>query len=98
MQPTISRSSAGAEHRALASTVSEVIWINRLLKDFRITTLPAIIYRDNHATIQIATNPVFHERTKHVEIDCHFVRDKITAGMVKLLPVCSKHQLADMDM
>lgn len=76
--------------------MSAIIWINHLLKDFQIiTTSPATLYCDNHAAIQIATNPVFHERTKHIEIDCHFVCDKINAGLVKLLPVRSKHQLAE---
>ncbi|XP_022873600.1 uncharacterized protein LOC111392479 [Olea europaea var. sylvestris] len=95
-QPTISRSSAEAEYRALAATVSELTWINQLLVDFQVAnTSPAIIYCDNLAAIQIAKNPTFHERTKHIEIDLHFIRDKITAGAIKVLPVRSQHQLAD---
>ncbi|XP_022891686.1 uncharacterized protein LOC111406507 [Olea europaea var. sylvestris] len=95
-QPTISRSSAEAEYKALASTASEILWINQLLKDFQLNVSSlAILYCDNHAVIQIATNSIFHERTKHIEIDCHFIRDKINARIIKLLPVRSKHQLTD---
>ena len=71
-------------------------WLTYLLRDFRMTFVePAIIYCDNHSAIRIATNPVFHERTKHIEIDCHVVRQKIISGHLKLLPVSSSLQLAD---
>lgn len=69
-QSTISRSSAEAEYRALSSTASELVWIHQLLLDFHITsTDPALIFCDNQAAIHIATNPIFHERTKHIKID-----------------------------
>ena len=95
-QSTVSRNSSEAEYRALASTTCELQWLTYLLQDFWITfTKPSTIYCDNQSAIQIATNPVFHERTKHIEIDCHIVRQKVTMGLLKLLPVSSSLQLAD---
>lgn len=95
-QPTVSRSSAEAEYRGLASVTSEVLWLTQLLNDLHVPLLsPTLVYCDNQGAIAIASNPTFHERTKHVEIDCHFVRDKIVDGFLKLLPICLNFQLAD---
>lgn len=95
-QQTVSRSSAEAEYRSLASVTCEVIWLHNLLLDFGITKQPTLLYCDNKAAIHIATNPTFHERTKHVEIDLHFVREKVENGDLKLIHVRSNHQLADL--
>ncbi|PNX93894.1 hypothetical protein L195_g017056 [Trifolium pratense] len=93
----VSRSSSEAKYRALALATCEVQWLPYLLKDFHIDhSSPIIIYCDNKSALHIAANPVFHERTKHIEIDCHIVRDKIQAGILHLLPVTSKEQIADM--
>ncbi|XP_062113202.1 uncharacterized mitochondrial protein AtMg00810-like, partial [Humulus lupulus] len=95
-QPTISKSSAEAEYRALASTTSEVTWLQYLLKDFHIPQPhPSFIYCDNQSAIHIANNPTFHERTKHIELDCHFIRDKIKTSQIRLIPISSTLQLAD---
>ncbi|KAM6589696.1 hypothetical protein CsatA_012301 [Cannabis sativa] len=95
-QPTISKSSAEAEYRPLATTTSEISWLQYLLSDFQIQqTGPAFIYCDNQSAIHIANNPTFHERTKHIELDCHFIRDKINSSTVRLIPVSSTLQLAD---
>nr|GEW06400.1 putative reverse transcriptase, RNA-dependent DNA polymerase, Gag-polypeptide of LTR copia-type [Tanacetum cinerariifolium] len=67
----VSRSSAEAEYRAMASTVSEIIWVRWLLKDMQVQlTTPTSLFCDNQAARHIANNPVYHERTKHVEMDC----------------------------
>ncbi|KAA0045118.1 putative mitochondrial protein [Cucumis melo var. makuwa] len=93
----VSRSSTEAEYIALASVSSEITWQTHVLQDLQIPRqAPALIYCDNHASISIASNPIFHECTKHIEIDCHFIHDKIQQGQQKLLSIKSSHQLADM--
>ena len=95
-QPTLSRSSSEAEYRALASTTCELQWLTYLLQDLRVLFVqPANLYCDNQSAIQIASNQVFHERTKHIDLDFHIVREKVQSGLLKLLPISSSMQLAD---
>ena len=72
----VSRSSVNAEYRTMAHTACEIIWLKNLIieLDFR-QPGPIPMCYDNHSAIYIAQNPVFHERSKHIEIDCHLVRD-----------------------
>ncbi|XP_019154479.1 PREDICTED: uncharacterized protein LOC109150899 [Ipomoea nil] len=73
-QPTVSRSSYEAEYRALAATVCEVQWLTYLLQDLQVkVTKPTTVFCDNKSAVAIAENHVFHERTKHINIDCHIV-------------------------
>lgn len=95
-QTIVSKSSFEAEYRTLASTTCELQWITYLLEDLGVPFVRlALLYCNNQSALQIASNQVFHERTKHIEIDCHIVRDKVYAGFLKLLLVASSLQLAD---
>ncbi|GJR11781.1 ribonuclease H-like domain-containing protein [Tanacetum coccineum] len=95
-QNTLSKSSTEAEYRALALVTSEVIWILNFLKDLQIENLlPVSLHCDNNSAIKIAANPIFYERTKHLEIDLYFVREKVLKGVVKTVKVDSANQITD---
>jgi hypothetical protein len=95
-QTVVARSSTEAEYRALADTTTELVWLRWLLADMggpQTTCSP--LYCDNQSAIQIAHNDVFHERTKHIEIDCHFIWHHLQQGTLHLRSVSSEDQLAD---
>jgi len=95
-QLTVSRSSSEAEYRALGAAACELQWLLYLLRDLHVTTIKLpVLYFDNQSALYIGANPICQERTKHLEIDCHLVREKLQAGIMKLLLVSSKDQLAD---
>lgn len=76
-QSTISKSSTKLEYKSMASTVAQLIWFLGLLKDLETKVKKlVIIYIDTKTAIQIVVNPTYHERTKYIEIDCHFIRKK----------------------
>ena len=74
----------------------ELQWLLYLLQDLSIShPSTALQFCENQSAMQLAHNPVYHERTKHIEIDCHIVREKVQQGIITLLPVTSSNQLAD---
>ncbi|GKE23292.1 hypothetical protein Tco_1434804 [Tanacetum coccineum] len=87
-------STTEAEYKAMALTCCEVTWLVSMLKELGIKDL-VDLYCDNQAALYIAANPVFHARTKHIKVDCHYVRDQLKAGKIKPSYVHTKSQLAD---
>jgi len=79
----------------MAYATSELVWIRSFLASVSVFPPPMTLFFDSQAAVHITQNPVFHERTKHIEIDCHFVRKKLEAGILTLSHVGTKHQPAD---
>ncbi|KAL0344878.1 UNVERIFIED_CONTAM: Retrovirus-related Pol polyprotein from transposon RE1 [Sesamum radiatum] len=96
-QTTVSRSSAEAEYRSMGAAVCELLWLSYLLRAFHVSfRTPISFWCDNNAAIHITANPVFHERTKHLDIDCHLVRDQFKLGFIQPCFVPGRDQLADL--
>ncbi|GJW05934.1 ribonuclease H-like domain-containing protein [Tanacetum coccineum] len=95
-QPTLSRSSAEAEYRGVANVVAETCWLRNLLRELHSPLSSAtLVYCDNVSAVYLSCNLVQHQRTKHIEIDIHFVRDLVATGQVRVLHVPSRYQFAD---
>ena len=92
----VSRSSAEAEYRAVANGVAEASWQRQLLAELHsLLAKSTLVYCDNVSAVYLSTNPVQHQRTKHVEIDLHFVRDRVAVGDVRVLQFPTTSQFAD---
>ncbi|GJU84109.1 DNA helicase, partial [Tanacetum coccineum] len=95
-QVTLSRSSAEAKYRGVANVVAEAAWIRNLLLELHAPlTTGTLVYCNNVSVVYLSTNPVQHQRTKHIEIDIHFVPDYVASGQVRVLYVPSRFQYAD---
>jgi hypothetical protein len=95
-QATVSRSSTESEYKALANATAELIWIQALLGELGVSqTQPPILWCDNIGATYRSSNPVFHACTKHIEVDFHFVRERVAQKLVQIRFIFSKDQLAD---
>lgn len=93
-QATVSRSSTEVEYRSMAATTCELLWLSYLMKDLSLpVSRPITLFCDNKATQQIAANPCYHERTKHLDIDCHFTREKVQDGFLQTAYIPTNLQL-----
>jgi histone deacetylase 1/2 len=95
-QATVSRSSTEAEYKALANATAELIWVEALLTELgvKLKEKPSI-WCDNLGATYLSANPVFHARTKHIEIDFHFVRERVANQKLAIRFISSKDQIAD---
>jgi histone deacetylase 1/2 len=95
-QATVSRSSTEAEYKALANATAEMIWIEALLRELGVQLKEKpCLWCDNLGATYLSANPVFHARTKHIEIDFHFVRERVANKKLRVKFVSSKDQVAD---
>ncbi|KAE9176563.1 hypothetical protein PF004_g26044 [Phytophthora fragariae] len=95
-QKTVALSSTEAEYMALSDCVKECVWMRRLLKDIGAEQVGAtVIYEDNQGAMSLAKNVGYQARTKHIDIRCHFIREKVVSNEVELEYVDTKNQLAD---
>ena len=95
-QSVVSKSTAEAEYRAMSQGLGEMLWVRNLLRELKILRQGSLkVWCDNMSAINIANNPVQHDRTKHVEIDMFFIKEKIDAGIIALDYVSSGQQVAD---
>jgi histone deacetylase 1/2 len=95
-QPIVSRSSVEAEYRAVANAVAECTWLHQLLSKLACPVDKAtVVFCDNVSAVYLSANPVHHRRTKHIELDIHFVREKVALSHVRVLYVPISQQFAD---
>lgn len=95
-QDTVSRSSIESEYKALATTAAELYWLGQVLKDLGLyLPIPPKLWCDNVSALAIASNPVFHARTKHIEVDYHFVREKVLRRDFQIKYIAIGDQLVD---
>ena len=96
-QNAVARSSTESEYRALASTATELVWIQNLLMEIGVPLqlTPPILWCDNIGAQALASNPVHHARTKHIELDVHFVRNLVVYHKLEVRYISSEHQPAD---
>ena len=95
-QPTVSRSSTESEYKALANATAELVWVQSVLRELGVSQPRApSLWCDNLGATYLSANPVFHARTKHIEVDFHFVRERVAQKALEIQFIQSRDQLAD---
>jgi len=93
-QPTIALSNTEVKYRGVAIVACEIVWLQKLLSDLgQSVDVPVVIYCDNISSILLANNPVYHVRTKHIEVHYHFIREKVLAKEINVIHVSTEDQV-----
>ena len=95
-QNSIALSSAEAEYMALCEATQEAIWLIKFFKELGWETVPITIYEDNQSCIELSQNNRNHQRTKHIDVRYHFIREAIEANLIKVQYMETKYRVADM--
>ncbi|XP_062114804.1 secreted RxLR effector protein 161-like [Humulus lupulus] len=95
LQSVVALSTTEAEYMAATEAIKEGIWVQGLLKELQVFKGKATIFLDSQSAIHLCKNPVFHDRTKHVEIKYHFIRDKVIEGVINVEKVPTEENPAD---
>ena len=94
-QPTVARFSTEAVYRALAQTAAELSWLGMFLSDLHISSSSPTLWCDNISAISLSFNPVFHTRTKHIEVDYHYVKERLASKQLTICHVPTSDHAAD---
>jgi histone deacetylase 1/2 len=95
-QATVSRSSTEAKYKVVANATAEIIWVQSLLRELKVPQPRSpVLWCDNIGATYLSLNPVFHARTKHIEVDYHFIRERVAQKLLHIKFISSKDQLAD---
>ncbi|GAB2278532.1 hypothetical protein Dimus_039298 [Dionaea muscipula] len=95
LQPIVALSTTESEYIAITEAFKEALWIQRLLKEIKLIDHCCTVYTDSQSALHLCKNPVFHDRTKHIDVKYHFVRDVLSAGDLEIAKIPTEENPAD---
>lgn len=96
LQSTVALSTTEAEYMAAAEAVKEAIWLRGLVSDLGLLQDTSVVYCDSQSAIHLTKNQMYHERTKHIDVRYHFIRDIILQGDIAVKKIATADNPADM--
>ena len=96
LQSIVALSTIEVEYIAVTEAIKEAIWLQGLLREINVFKGKAVIFTDSQSSLQLCKNPIFHERTKHIEVRCHYIRDQISYGVIEVKKISTDDNPVDM--